>query len=329
MTEQKSKVLFIFPGQGSQYCGIGSDLYAQFASVRQVYQEAEQTLQQDIAELSFHDPEGVIHFTRYTQLALLTHQRACLAAYRELAGERALRPSLLAGHSLGEYSALVEAGVLTFDAALRLVARRGELMGATGAGRGMLALTLDAASARSLAERHYCGVAGLNLPDQTVVGGAEGDLDALAAEMAERYPKKRAIRLQTQGAFHTYYMIEAAQHYRAALAEAEFSAPRVEVLSNYSGGLHEADPETIRAYLFLQLFHPVNWLGCIQSALDAGVSHIIEFGGGIGSGESPAEKRPNLEGIIKKLVRGRESPPSYQAVINVETLRGAVLGSRF
>ena len=122
----------------------------------------------------------------------------CLRVFEDLTGGQ-FRPTLAAGHSLGEYSALVAAGVLGFDDALRLVRRRGELMGEHGEG-GMLALTLDVETARPLADRHYCQVASCNLPDQTVVGGRDTDLEALAADLAERMPRKRAIRLATEGA---------------------------------------------------------------------------------------------------------------------------------
>ena len=318
MSEAAAHVIYIFPGQGSQYPGIGSDLHAEFASVRQIYEQASDLLGYDMAKLSFQDPERRIDLTRYTQPVLLTHHMACLTAYRETA-EHPLPPVMAAGHSLGEYSALVTAGALDFEDALKLVARRGELMGEYGEGE-MAALTVDLETARPLADKHFCGIAGLNLPDQTVVGGASPDLDALAAEMAENLPKKRAIRLKTEGAFHTYYMVEAARRFREALEAVPFRAPRLQVLSNYSGGFHPADAASIRSRLFFQLFHPVNWIGCLQTALDNGADLFVEFGGGIGSGEGPAEKRPNLEGIIKKFVRRAKPRPGYLPVINLETL---------
>ena len=321
MSESAPRPIFIFPGQGSQYPGIGSDLHAEFESVRRLYQQASDVLGYDMATLSFEDPEDRINLTRYTQPVLLTHHIACLTVYRELA-EDPLLPVAAGGHSLGEYSALVAAGALTFEDALGLVAKRGELMGTHGEGE-MTALTIDLESARPLADRHFCGIAGLNLPDQTVVGGASGDLAALEAEMGERYPKKRAIRLKTEGAFHTYYMVTAARHFRDELARVEIREPGLQVLSNYTGGYHLADPESIKSRLFFQLFHPVNWVGCLQSALDDGIDLFVEFGGGIGSGEGPAEKRPNLEGIIKKFTRRARPRPAYLPAINLETIRAA------
>ena len=199
MSDQQ--LMFVFPGQGSQYRGMGSDLYRDFPVARQVYDRANEVLGFDLRKLSFEDPADEIGLTRNTQPALLTHEIACWKVFNELTGGR-VQPVLAAGHSLGEYSALVAAGALTFEDALKLVRRRGELMGEHGEG-GMLALTLDVETARPLADRHYCQVASCNLPDQTVVGGRDADLDALAADLAVRMPRKRAIRLATAGAVHT------------------------------------------------------------------------------------------------------------------------------
>ena len=321
MANQDQRTIFLFPGQGSQYKGIGSDLHLAFPEARQVYEQASDVLGFDIAKLSFEDPDDQINLTRYTQPVLLTHHIACLSVYQALA-ENPLKPVMAAGHSLGEYSALVAAEALTFEDALRLVARRGELMSTHGEGE-MLALTVDQATAQPLADKYLCGIAGLNLPDQTVVGGASEDLAALTQEMAEQYPKKRAIPLKTEGAFHTYYMVAAARLFREALNSTPFSEPKIQVLSNYTGGFHQNDADSIRARLFFQLFHPVNWIGCLQTALDDGANLFVEFGGGIGSGEGPAEKRPNLEGIIKKFTRRLDPKPEYLAAINEATIRQA------
>lgn len=321
MSDREKRVIFIFPGQGSQYPGIGSDLNNDFDTARRIYAEASDILGYDMAKLSFEDPEGQINLTRFTQPVLLTHQIACLSVYRELA-DPPLQPMAAAGHSLGEYSALVTAGALTFADALRLVAKRGELMGTYGEGE-MAALTVDLETARPLADKHFCGVAGLNLPDQTVVGGAAADLDALAAEMAEAMPRKRALRLKTEGAFHTYYMVEAARRFREALDQVEIAEASLKVVSNYTGGYHENNAATIKSRLFFQLFHPVDWIGCLQTVLDDSMDTFVEFGGGIGDGAGPAEKRPNLEGIIKKFTRRVDPKPEYIPAINSATIRAA------
>ena len=155
--DSAQSALFLFPGQGSQYRGMGRDLYESYACVRAVYDEASEVLGYDMAELSFHDPNDQIHLTRYTQPALLTHSIACLKAYEDQADQDPT-PQSSAGHSLGEYCALVTAGALDFRTALSLVSRRGELMGRHGEGE-MEALPLEVEEAAQLAQKHLCGVA--------------------------------------------------------------------------------------------------------------------------------------------------------------------------
>ncbi len=317
MSDQQ--VMFVFPGQGSQYAGMGSDLCADFPSAARVYAEANEILGFDLTAMSHNGPEEELGLTKNTQPALLTHQIACLEVFRELSGG-SIQASLGAGHSLGEYTALVAAGVISFADGLRLVRKRGELMGQHGEG-GMLALGLDVAEAGPLADRFYCQIASCNLPLQTVVGGTDADLDRLEAALPELFPRKRATRLKTEGAFHTYLMVAAAREFRNVLDSVEFGAAAFEVLSNYTGQAHEAEPDSIRTRLFFQLFNPVDWVGCMRTAAAAGVERIIEFGGGIGSGEGPAAKKPNLQSIINKNLRALEHEADYTAAINAAGLR--------
>ncbi|HEX6994128.1 MAG TPA: ACP S-malonyltransferase [Gammaproteobacteria bacterium] len=314
------KILFVFPGQGSQYAGMGSDLVEEFPAARDVYERASDVVKYDMRELSFRDPRGELDQTRFTQPALLTHEYACLEALKSVAGD--VRPTLAAGHSLGEYTALVAAGALAFEDALALVAKRGELMGRLGRG-GMVATTLDADSAASLAERHFCGIGGINLPDQTVIAGDDADLEQLLEDLAGRFPGKRAIRLNTEGAFHTFLMVEAALEFRAVLEATPFASPTLGVLSNYTGRLHDTDAKAIRSRLFFQLFNPVRWYACMNTALDAGVDLIVELGGGIGKGDGPAAKRPNLEGIVKKSLKSRDGQAQYLPAVNSAGIRTA------
>jgi [acyl-carrier-protein] S-malonyltransferase len=314
-------ILYVFPGQGSQYRGMGSDLVDEFPAAREVFARASDVVGYDMAELCFSDPRGEISLTRFTQPALLTHETACLEAFRSLVGDR-VRPRWAAGHSLGEYTALVASGALSFERALQLVAQRGRLMSEFGTG-GMLVTTLDLPSATVLADKHFCGVAGCNLPDQTVIAGESRDLEALAEDMASAYPQKRGGRLNTEGAFHTYLMVDAAREFRKVLEQTRFDGLNVEVLSNYTGQLHESGEDEIRSRLFFQLFNPVRWVGCMNTAIEAGVDTIIEFGGGIGKGEGPGEKRPNLETIVKKSLKWREHQAEYLPAINAATIKAA------
>ena len=318
----EQNILYVFPGQGSQYVGMGGDLYNEYATARKVYEQAGDVLGYDIAELSFNGPEEQLNQTRFTQPALLTHSIACLEVFRDLTDDR-LAPVMAAGHSLGEYSALVAARVLSFQSALKLVQKRGELMGTYGTGE-MTAFPLDIDSVRPVAERHYCAIAGCNLPQQTVIGGRGEDLALVENEILEQFARKRPVRLKTEGAFHTYYMVEAAQHYRRVLETAEFDLSEMRVLSNFNGGYHKANSADTRASLFFQLFHPVLWHSNLQTAFGDGIKTIIEFGGGIGTASEPDGKRPNLEGMIKKSLRGTDNEVQYLAVINSRSLGEAV-----
>lgn len=316
-----ARILFQFPGQGSQYRGMGSDLIDEFAVAREIYALASDVLGYDLGLLSCEDPEGKLDQTRFTQPALLAHEIACLAVFRELTGN-SVTPVLAAGHSLGEYSALVAAGSLSLEAAIALVSERGRFMSELGRG-SMLATTLDVESAKALADKHYCGIAGCNLPEQTVVGGEDADLAALAADLNEMHKGKRAIELRTEGAFHTYWMVAAAQEFRSVLEKSDFGPPAFGVLSNYTGELHVDEPGAIRSRLFFQLFNPVLWVDCMQRAVAKGIDTIVEFGGGIGKGETAAEKRPNLESVARKSLKHLEHEAQYFAAINAAGIRAA------
>jgi [acyl-carrier-protein] S-malonyltransferase len=322
MQTSDQKVMFAFPGQGSQYPGMGSDLYAEYETARDIYGRASEVLGYDMAELSFKDPEDKLKLTRYTQPALLTHSIAALEVFRDLTGNR-VQPAMAAGHSLGEYSALVAAGALSFEDALKLVAKRGELMGTHGEGE-MTAFPMELETIRPIAERFHCAIAGCNLPQQTVIGGHGEDLEQVEREVTEQFPRKRPVRLKTEGAFHTYYMVKAAREYRGVLAAAEFELSDVQVLSNFTGGFHAPEPEAIRSRLFFQLFHPVMWYENLKSAFAEGPDLIFEFGGGIGPAEEPAGKRPNLEGMIKKAMRSWDGSAGYRSAINLESMQQMV-----
>lgn len=315
------KLLLLFPGQGSQYKGMGSDLVGEFASAREVYARASDVVGYDLQKLSFEDPRGELGLTRYTQPALLTHEIACHAALLE-AAQGALEPFMAGGHSLGEYAALVAGGALTVEDALALVAERGRLMSDHGRG-SMLATTLDLESAAELADKHHCAVAGANLPDQTVVAGEDADLEALAEDLAKVHPGRRGVRLATEGAFHTFLMIPAALAFRQELRGAHFHNLEFPVLSNYTGRPHVDDPDAMRSRLFFQLFNTVRWTSCMSAALEAGADTIVELGGGIGKGETPAQKRPNLESIVKKSLKWREREAQYLPAINAACIRAA------
>ena len=316
-------ILYVFPGQGSQYEGMGRDLCEAHAIARGIYDRANDVLGYDIKDMSFNNPGDELNLTRNTQPALLTHHIACLEVFKDETGG-AIQPTLAAGHSLGEYSALVAANAMSFETALRLVQTRGALMGEHGQGE-MTAFMMAVDDIKPLAEQFDCAISACNQPMQTVVGGASADLEALEAKVAEAFPRKKAIRLKTEGAFHTFYMDKAADLFKEALDSAEMQAPEIRVLSNYTGGFHDADVDGIKERLYLQLKHPVMWDANLMTALGEGVEKVYEFGGGIGPGEA-TEKRPNLEGMIKKARRAAGSEAEYTAAINWQTIQSAASG---
>ena len=313
-------ILYVFPGQGSQYEGMGKDICEAHDIAARIYDRANEVLGYDIRDMSFNNPGDELNLTRNTQPALLTHHIACLEVFKDKTGG-SVEPTMAAGHSLGEYSALVAANALTFETALKLVQTRGALMGEHGEGE-MTAFMMAVDEIKPLAEQFNCAISACNQPMQTVVGGSSADLEALEAKVAEEFPRKKAIRLKTEGAFHTFYMDKAADLFKAALADADMQAPQIRVLSNYTGGFHDDDVEGIKERLYLQLKHPVMWDANLTTAFGEGVAKVYEFGGGIGPGE-PTEKRPNLEGMIKKASRSLDPKPEYTPVINAATIEAA------
>jgi malonyl CoA-acyl carrier protein transacylase len=318
MSVLNHNIMYIFPGQGSQYKGMGSEICADFKVARRIYDRASEVLGYDIAELSFNDREGRLGLTEFTQSALLTHSIACLEVFKELT-DNTLNPAVTAGHSLGEYSALIAAGSLTLENALQLVQKRGELMRLYGKGK-MVALGLDVTTVRSFVSRFYCDVGGCNLPNQTVVGGSEQDLQSFAEYVKSNFGIV-ATYLNTAGAFHTYLMTYAAEEFRPVLDSTDLKPPMVRVLSNYSGRYHSPDSSTIKAHLFFQLFNPVKWIWGMQEALKDGINIVIEFGGGIGKGNTPISKRPNLEGVTRRALKSSGYYGIYLPCINSNTIK--------
>ena len=316
-----AKTLFLFPGQGAQYPGIGSDLIRDFPLAAELYRAASDVLGYDLVALCNDAQSGNIHLTRHTQPVLLAHSYVCLQVFYQQLGQP-LKPFAAGGHSLGEYSALVAAGALSFESALGLVAKRGEYMGEHGGGE-MLAISLSEEQLQPFVDSSSCEIAALNLAEQTVVGGWPADLDQLTDAINSEYPGKGGVRLKTEGAFHTSHMYPAAQKFKAVLESTAMRAPDMRVASNVSGEFHQPNVSEIRAMLYEQLFKPVRWKDNLNAFAEAGIDTIIEFGGGLGKGDLPADKRPNLAGMIARAYRRSNPRPAYHAVINVPTLEAA------
>src|SRR5580704_292370 len=206
-----SRVAFVFPGQGSQYAGMGKELAESFPAAREVFEEEDRALGVSISQLCFSGPEEALKLTENTQPALLT---ASVAAYRVLE-QKGVRPDYVAGHSLGEYSALVAAGALKFADAVRLVRKRGTYMQeVVPAGQGAMAAIMGLSPAvvtdvcKRASEGQVCAPANLNSPDQTVISG---DADAVkrAVELASQAGAKRATILPVSAPFHSALMMPA------------------------------------------------------------------------------------------------------------------------
>ena len=271
----------IFPGQGSQYVGMGRDLYEGNPVARQCFDEADRVLGFGLSEICFEGPEERLCETRYTQPAILVHSIALWRFFEQ----RDMRPDFVAGHSVGEYSALVAAGTLAFSDALVLVKERAEAMYSAGLDRpgAMAALIgLPAANLQRLLEE--VGTAGIiaaanyNSPMQIVISGEVEPVEA-ALEKARELGARRAIKLNVSGAFHSPLMEPAQKRLAAKLQETDFSEARIPVVSNVTG-TPVSKPEEIVDLLGRQLTSPVLWYQSMQFIREQGVTSFAEVGPG-------------------------------------------------
>ncbi|GHA69859.1 ACP S-malonyltransferase [Cognatilysobacter bugurensis] len=276
------QLAFVFPGQGSQSVGMLADLAGHNALIEQTFSEASEGADVDLWALSQQGPEAQLNTTEFTQPALLA---AGVATWRLwCAGERA-RPAMLAGHSLGEYSALVAAGVLSLADAARLVRLRGRLMqDAAPARTGAMAAVLGADDAlvqdvcASVSGDHVVVPANFNSPGQIVIGGHTDAVDAALAQLAERGVRK-TVKLAVSVPSHTPLMREAANRLAEAMAELTWHAPALPVVQNVDAEVHEG-AESIRDALVRQLYLPVRWTECVQALAQRGAIRIGECGPG-------------------------------------------------
>ena len=274
-------VIAFFPGQGAQHTEMLSDLAAEYPIIRQTFEEASSAINMDLWQLSQQGPAETLNLTYNTQPALLT---ASTALWRVIAETcPALNVTAAAGHSLGEYSALVAADAVDFADAVRLVRKRGELMeAAVPAGQGGMAaiLGLDEEQIISVcAEASAAGVvepANYNAPGQIVIAGAAGGVEK-AIELAKQAGAKRALPLAVSGPFHSSLMKAAAEEFGEALAQVAFRAPAFPVFHNVDN--QTATLAETPARLLAQLYSPVNWTGAVQ-ATRSKADIAIEFGPG-------------------------------------------------
>ncbi len=280
---------YVFPGQGSQYCGMGRDIFEAFPAAKELMQRADEVLGFSISAIMFTGSEDELRQTRYTQPAIFLHS----IAIASLLGSEGV--AMTAGHSLGEYSALCFAGAIGFDDAMRIVARRGELMQNAGQQNpGTMAALIgmqDSAVENLLAEASSAGIvqaANFNSPGQVVISG---DVAAVkkAIELAPSHGARMAKELVVSGAFHSPLMKPAEQELAAALENIEIRDARIPVCMNAVAVPVTAAPE-IRKNLIMQLTSPVLWTQSIEAMVSGGIREFIEIG-----------PQKVLQGLIKRI----------------------------
>lgn len=276
------KLAFVFPGQGSQSVGMVSALAAEFPVVRETFEAASQALGRDLWRLAEQGPEEQLSQTEITQPIMLTAGVATWRAWRAAQGPL---PVLVAGHSLGEYSALVCAGVLEFTDAVGLVADRARFMQeAVPAGQGGIAaiLGLDANAVRQVCDQAAQGevldAVNFNSPAQIVIAGAAGAVTR-ALELAKAAGAKRAVPLAMSVPAHSRLMHPAAERLAERLQQVPLRAPEIPVIHNVHVQI-ESDPAAIRKALVRQIESPVRWVETVEKMAAAGVTRIVECGPG-------------------------------------------------
>jgi len=275
------KVAYVFPGQGSQWVGMGRDLYQNFASAKTVFDQADEALGFPLSKLCFEGPEAELLQTINAQPAIVAVSFACLEASRNMGGSGLPPASFVAGHSLGEYTALAAAGVLDFGTTVYLARERGRLMHEAGqiTPGGMAAIIgLDEPALAEVCKESGARIANINCPGQIVISGAEDNLTQ-AMDLAKARGAHRAIRLQVSGAFHTPLMQPAVDGMAEVIATLSFNQPTVPIIGNTTAQ-PLATAELVKEELLRQLCNCVQWQRSVEYMVGDEVATFIEIGPG-------------------------------------------------
>lgn len=289
-----SKLAYIFPGQGSQSVGMGKDLYDNFPIAKEVFEEANDALEFSLSEMCFSGTDEDLALTANTQPAILT---TSVAAFRVMEAEGFPLPDFVAGHSLGEYSALVAAGALSLSDAVKTVRKRGEYMQTAvpvgvGAMAAILALPLDSIKigCEEASEGEICSPANINSPSQVVIAGNVGAIDR-ACEILKNRGAKRAIKLNVSAPFHCDLMLPAQEKLEKDLQKIDFQDLKFPLIENVTAEANSKGARVAEA-LTLQVSSPVRWSDSVLNLINEGVETFIEVGAG-----------KVLSGLVKQINR--------------------------
>ncbi|RGS74736.1 MULTISPECIES: ACP S-malonyltransferase [unclassified Mitsuokella] len=277
-----NKLAFVFPGQGAQTVGMGKDFFAEYDVAKKLFQEADEALGYSIKDMCFEGPAEDLKLTANTQPAILTVS----VIVNEILKEHGIQPDIAGGHSLGEYSALVAAGVLSFQDAVLLVHKRGQYMQeAVPVGEGGMAAIIGLgdeviadACEKATASAGEVQPVNFNCPGQTVIAGTTKGVEA-AVETLKAAGAKKAVILPVSAPFHSTLMKPAAEKLAAELEKVEIHDAAFPVVSNFTGKL-ETKADEIKANLVAQADHPVKWIACVNTMKEFGADTFVEAGPG-------------------------------------------------